>query len=115
MFAAVPSSERWTKASLRQRARRVVGPGWFRTMRRTTPLSDHWGRERGTPIDRYYIEQFLNTHQSDIRGSVLEVMDTRYTDLFGSDVQRSDVLDVDRDNPEATLVADLGAPGRFRR
>jgi len=82
-------------------------------MRRTTPLSYHWGRERGTPIDRFYIEQFLQAHRADIRGRVLEVMDTRYTDRFGSDVQRADVLDIDGSNPTATLVADLGASGSF--
>ena len=34
-------------------------------------------------------------------------MDRRYTDLFGTDVVSSDVLDVVPDNPRATLVADL--------
>ena len=46
-------------------ATRVLG-----TIRRTTPLSDHWGRERGTPVDRYYIERFLAAERDVIRGRV---------------------------------------------
>jgi len=78
-------------------------------LRRTTPLSDHWGADRGTPIDRYYIERFLRDHRSEIRGKVLEVKDTRYTDSFGVGVERSDVLDIDDTNRAATIVADLSS------
>src|SRR5262245_58301221 len=34
-------------------------------------------------------------------------MDRRYTERFGTDVVASDVLDIDRGNPQATIVADL--------
>ena len=80
-------------------------------MRRTTPISDRWGYDRGTPVDRYYIERFLEQHSRDIRGSVLEVMDSRYTDRFGSAVVASDVLDIDANNPAVTVVADLASAG----
>jgi SAM-dependent methyltransferase len=82
------------------------------SLRRTTPISARWGADRGTPIDRYYIEQFLAEHSTDIRGRVLEVGDRRYTERFGSGVSWSDVLDIDQANPDATIVADLAhAPG----
>ena len=42
-----------------------------------------------------------------MRGDVLEVMDSRYSDRFGLGVTRRDVLDVDPANPRATIVADL--------
>jgi peptidoglycan/xylan/chitin deacetylase (PgdA/CDA1 family)/glycosyltransferase involved in cell wall biosynthesis len=42
-------------------------------LRRVQPLSRSWGRDRGKPIDRYYIDGFLETHRSDVRGRVLEV------------------------------------------
>ena len=42
----------------------------------TKPVSDHWGWDRGTPVDRYYIEQFLAEHAADVRGRVLEVKDS---------------------------------------
>jgi SAM-dependent methyltransferase len=38
---------------------------------------------------------------------VLEVKETIYTNRFGTQVERSDVLDLDANNPRATLVADL--------
>lgn len=77
-------------------------------LRRTRPLSAHFGSERGQPVDRYYIERFLGQHVSDIRGRVLEVGDATYTRRFGADrVTTSDVLHVDADAPAATVVADL--------
>jgi SAM-dependent methyltransferase len=80
------------------------------SLRRTTPLSEHWGADRGTPIDRYYIEQFLSTHSADIGGRALEVKDSRYTQQFGTAVSRADVIDIDPENRAATVVADLGVP-----
>src|SRR5690349_22309374 len=38
----------------------------------TRPLSQSWGFDRGTPIDRYFIESFLARHADAIRGRVLE-------------------------------------------
>lgn len=80
-------------------------------LRRTTPLSDYFGFDRGTPIDRVYIERFLRRHRADVRGRVLEVKDRGYTTrVGGAAVERSDVLDVDAGNPAATVVADLERP-----
>jgi SAM-dependent methyltransferase len=94
---------------LHRRLRRVTRPAWLGTIRRTRPLSDVWGRDRGTPVDRYYIERFLEQEKACIRGRVLEVMNADYTRRFDSGVERSDVLDVNPDNPLATVVADLSA------
>jgi hypothetical protein len=77
--------------------------------RRPGPLSAHWGFDRGTPIDRWYIDRFLESHAADIRGDVLEIGDTRYTDRWGSGVRSSDVLDATAQNPE-TVVANLEQP-----
>ena len=93
----------------RQRLQRLRRPAWVGTIRRTTPLSEHWGRDRGTPVDRYYIERFLAAERDAIRGRVLEVMNADYTDRFGSAVERKDVLDIDAANEFATIVADLAA------
>ena len=84
-------------------------PAWLGASRRTEPLSDVWGRDRGTPLDRYYIDGFLAAERDAIRGRVLEVQDASYTRRFGVGVERSDVLDVDGANPLATVVADLSA------
>jgi SAM-dependent methyltransferase len=92
-------------------ARRLIAP--FRPiLYRSRPFSVVWGLERGTPIDRAYIERFLSAHRSDIGGRVLEVKDTRYTDRFGTGVVQKDVLDVDAANPLATIVADLSTADR---
>jgi SAM-dependent methyltransferase len=93
----------------RQRLERLRRPAWLGTIRRTSPLSEHWGRERGTPVDRYYIERFLAEERAAIRGRVLEVMNADYTKRFGAAVFRRDVLDIDPANEAATIVADLAA------
>jgi SAM-dependent methyltransferase len=87
----------------------------FGSFRRVTPISDTFGYDRGLPIDRYYIERFLQEHSGTIRGRVLEVGDSTYTSRFGSDaaVERADILDVRADNPRATIVGDLTEPDRF--
>jgi SAM-dependent methyltransferase len=72
------------------------------------PLSDDYGWDRGTPVDRIYIERFMGQHAGDVRGICLEVKDDAYTRRFGGDgVTEADVLDVDGANPRATVVADL--------
>jgi SAM-dependent methyltransferase len=93
----------------RQRLARFRRPAWLGTIRRTSPLSQHWGRERGTPVDRYYIERFLADNGHAIRGRVLELMNADYTHRFGTAVTSSEVLDIDPGNPEATVIADLAA------
>jgi glycosyltransferase involved in cell wall biosynthesis len=79
----------------------------FGDLRRLTPLSRDWGYDRGTPVDRYYIERFLATFASDVRGRVLEVGDDAYTRRFGGAVAVAEVLHVRDDVPGATIVADL--------
>ena len=71
------------------------------------PVSKIWGLDRGTAIDRYYIEQFLSAHASDIRGRTLELGDRRYTRKFGDGVLHADVIHLESGNPEATIVGDL--------
>jgi SAM-dependent methyltransferase len=93
----------------RQRLYRLRRPAWLGTLRRTTPLSDGFGFERGTPVDRYYIDRFVEQNRSAIRGHVLEVKNSKYTKRFGVGVTERSVLDVDPTNPAATIVADLAA------
>ena len=72
------------------------------------PFCYRWGSSRGSPVDRYYIERFLKEHQEDIRGRCLEVQDAGYTRKFGGKrVEKIDVLDINSDNKEATINADL--------
>jgi hypothetical protein len=83
----------------------------FGDLYRTVPLSRKFGYDRGGPIDRYYIENFLEANASHIKGRVLEVADNTYTKKFGGfGVTQSDILYVNDSNPKATVVADLGKP-----
>ena len=85
-------------------------PEW-NDLRRVTPLSRNWGLDRGRPVDRFYIERFIAAHRSDIRGRVLELLDSGLTESYGDDrVEQADVLDIDPGNFRATVVADLRAP-----
>jgi glycosyltransferase involved in cell wall biosynthesis len=91
-------------------ARHAPPGGWVHmgNLRRTSPISQHFGFDRGLPVDRYYIESFLRGHAGDIRGRVLEIADATYTRQFGGDqVGQSDVLHARPGNPEATLIGDL--------
>ena len=85
----------------------------FGDLRRTTPIAHDFGYGRGGPVDRYYIEAFLDLHCHDVRGRVLEIGDSTYTRRFGgARVRRADVLHVDPGQPGVTFVGDL-ADGSF--
>jgi SAM-dependent methyltransferase len=85
-----------------------VGLVRFGSLRRMRPISSVWGTDRGSPVDRYYIEQFLAGCAQDIRGHVLEIGTDTYTRMFGGNrVTRSDVLHVSERNPKVTILGDL--------
>lgn len=95
-------------------AQRKYGLQWPRTghvnfgdFRRMTPISRIFGMDRGRPIDRYYIEKFLEAHAGDIKGRAMELGDATYIKRFGTGVTQIDVLHVVAGNPEATIIADL--------
>jgi FkbM family methyltransferase len=73
---------------------------------RTRPVSSQFGIDRGTAIDRAYIEHFLKSSATRIQGRVLEVGDDAYTRKYGTGVTRSDVLSR-IPAPGATIVGDL--------
>ncbi len=79
---------------------------------RLEPISRAFGFDRGEPLDRAYIADFLDKHKMDVCGRVLEVGDDSYTKRYGGGaVTRSDVLHVHAGNPQATYVADLADGG----
>ena len=79
-------------------------------LRRPDPISRDWGYDRGTPLDRRYIHDFVAAHSSDVSGSVLEVQEDDFTrELGGPRVTHSAVVDLDDGNTRATVVADLRA------
>jgi|SRR5262245_4360441 len=91
--------------TLRARVRLGVG---------TRPISDAGGWDRGTAINRYYLEEFLQEFSSDISGCCLEFQTDLYTSRFGRQrVTKLDILHKQEGNKEATLVADLAAPNNI--
>ncbi|MGE5276675.1 MAG: glycosyltransferase [Acidobacteriota bacterium] len=100
---------RWRRGESAPAAGRVD----FGSLRRLTPISRRWGKDRGgLPVDRYYVERFLSANAADIRGRVLEVGDDAYTRRFGGGaVARCDILHAVPGNPKATIVADLARGG----
>jgi SAM-dependent methyltransferase len=97
------------EALLGKRLTRWLKPRWLYLLSgRVRPLSSQAGTDRGQPIDRYYIEEFLEANRDLVRGTCLEVKDNEYTTRYGGNkVTRSDVLDVNRDNKQANIHADL--------
>jgi SAM-dependent methyltransferase len=95
--------------AIRQAAQRVsMRHGRFSQVR---PLSLEFGFDRGTPVDRGYIEAFLQANAARIRGRVLEIGDDGYSRRFGgSAITRQDILHVHSGNPMATIVGDLSDP-----
>jgi len=94
--------------------RRLAGaaPVDFGSFGTTDPVSREFGYDRGSPIDRYYIEGFLRRHADEIRGHALEVGDDAYCRRYGGGrVTRQEVLHVDPDAAGATLTGDLAAGG----
>jgi SAM-dependent methyltransferase len=70
------------------------------------PVSRQFGLDRGTPIDRYYIEKFLKDNESLIQGRVLEIGDNAYTKKYGRNITQSDVLNA-VPGGGVTIVGDL--------
>jgi hypothetical protein len=72
------------------------------------PVDRDFGKGRGTPIDRVYIHEFLWPRRADVRGRVLEVADSGYTDYLGEgEVTHCDVLHASEHLPWVTHVGDL--------
>lgn len=93
---------------LRRLTRPSLGGVRFGDLGRTEPISRDFGFDRGTPIDRIYIERFLAAHASRIRGRTLEVGDDGYTARFGgTQTTRRDIIDFRPGNKRATIVGDV--------
>ncbi|MEO8677473.1 MAG: methyltransferase domain-containing protein [Vicinamibacterales bacterium] len=74
-------------------------------LRRLQPMAG--GRQRGTPVVRYYWEEFLEAHRQDIRGRGLEIGATSTLSRFGmATITRAEALDL-APRPGVDVVADL--------
>jgi hypothetical protein len=89
----------------------MTSPSWG-ALSRSTPFSPCFGLDRGTPVDRVFIETFLSARAHLIRGRVLEVSEDAYASTLRVDRGGSlEIIDVDSDNAATTITADLCSPG----
>jgi SAM-dependent methyltransferase len=98
-------------SKLRQAILRRKTPARFVDFNQIVPVSKMFGFDRGTPIDRYYIDAFLEKHLRLISGRVLEIGENYYGRRYGGDrVDAIDVLHTDASNKTATIIGDLCDP-----
>lgn len=75
-------------------------------LRTLTPL--HGGATRGTPIVRYYQDDFLDRYRADIRGRCLEIGETATIRRYGGDaVTQAEAMDLTAHGGDVTVIADL--------
>jgi hypothetical protein len=96
-------------AGARRALRGLPDPEWG-NLRRLQPFSTHFGFERGTPIDRYYMDAFLHQWSTDISGVVLEIQTGDTARRYGRSLQRVDTLDINGSH-RPTYHCDLAASG----
>ena len=81
---------------------------WHGSLRRVTPVSTQYGVERGLPIDRYYVESYLEEESDSVFGRVLESGSSSYSQRFGKGkVEQYDVINLKEGSPHTTFRADL--------
>lgn len=93
----------WGRCVLRGRGL----PRWG-NLRRVEPFSQAFGFDRGTPVDRYYLHNFLERNRTAITGSILEIQGSSYTKRFGHQVREAHTVDIDS-RFAATYTCDLAA------
>ncbi len=79
---------------------------WY-NLRTIKPVSKVFGLDRGIPIDRYYIDEFLSRNRSNIKGKVLEIAENTYSKKYDNGVTSFEILHVDNSNKNATIIGDL--------
>jgi hypothetical protein len=84
-------------------------------LRRTSPFCQVFGLTRGTPIDRYYLGQFIRDIRPQVTGTVLEVGGVvRNRDLYQFEQATAyQTLDL-ADGPGVTLVGNVHDPATIR-
>lgn len=79
----------------------------WHNLRKLKPISNVFAFDRGTPIDRYYIERFLQQNSNSITGIVCEIAENTYSKKFGANISKYHILHYDKNAPKATIIGDL--------
>jgi len=86
--------------------RKLFRTSW-KDLRQLQPISEIFGKDRGMPIDRFYIEKFLSKNKNYIKGTVVEIADNYYSNKFSEGNIISEILHFTDKNPNATIIGDL--------
>lgn len=92
---------------MKKRLKRLWSKPDWHNLKTVKPISRSFGFERGTPIDRIYIEDFLGKQKNHITGNTLEIAEDYYSKKFGVNVQKHEILHATADNTNATIIGDL--------
>jgi len=84
----------------------ITKPNWH-NLRSLKPISRIFALDRGTPIDRVYIEHFLESNKQCIQGKLCEIGENSYSKKFASNSASFEILHYTYDNPNATIIGDL--------
>ena len=77
---------------------------FFKTIR---PFSPDFGLKFGTPIDRIYIDHFLEKSKVCIKGDVLEIAEDTYSKRYATSKINSFILHVEKQDNSQVITANL--------
>ena len=86
--------------------RRIFKVNWH-NLRSLKPISKVFALDRGTPIDRVYIEDFLEKNKQYVNGVVCEISNNLYSKKYSNNVSKFEVLHNTDGNSQATIIGDL--------
>lgn len=93
----------------------AVGEVMWGDLDRAQPLCYHCGFTRGTPVDRYYLANFVNSTRELVRGKVLEIGgQLQNKNIYGYNSYVTEYLTLElHPGPETTYVGDVHDPTLF--
>ncbi len=81
---------------------------YYLAKKNVKPISGKFGFDRGRPIDRFFIENFMEMSKKYVKGRILEITDNNYSLKYGEErVAKVDVLDINPKNKKANIIGDL--------
>ena len=85
-------------------------------LERTMPLSRYYGIDRGSPVDRYYVEKFLYQNRQYFKGRILEVARDMYSSRYAglnettTEPPLVETLHINGTEDKVTIIGDLTKP-----
>lgn len=87
-----------------------IGSIDFGDLKRKRPFCPHFGHFRGTPIDRYYLDRFIDEIRSEVKGVTLEIGGSKGNrELYKFD-NATTYLTMDLGGPDLDIVGDAHDP-----